>query len=93
MGNWQGKILARNFFYSKMLGNCKNVIRNYFTSSNVQLNWLSTQVQSSFLSSCTWKGEGGELWTWVESQFIWTSSELFELDTALPKSSNPIDRF
>ena len=46
------------------------------------MSWLSTQVQNSSLFSRTWR-RGRELWTWVESQLIWTSSELFELDTAL----------
>ena len=46
------------------------------------MNWLSTQVQSS-PPSPSWTRGKKELWTWVESQFNWTSFELFELYTAL----------
>ena len=52
-----------------------------------KFNWTDFQLKFKVpLFSLVHEGEGGELWTWVESQLIWTSSELFELDTALPRT-------
>ena len=51
-----------------------------------KFNWTDFQLKFKVpFFPLVHEGEGGELWTWVESQFIWTSSELFELDTALKK--------
>ena len=49
-----------------------------------KFNWTDFQLKFKVpFFPLVHEGEGGELWTWVESQFIWTSSELFELNTTL----------
>ena len=40
-------------------------------------NELTFNISSKFLSFFSYMKEGGELWIWVESQFLSTSSELF----------------
>ena len=49
-----------------------------------KLNWTDFKLKFKVpFFPLAHKGEGGELWTWVESQIIGISSELFELDTAM----------
>ena len=49
-----------------------------------KFNWTDFQLKFKVpFFPLAHEGEGGELWTWVESQIIGISSELFELDTAM----------